>query len=557
MLGYRRFACERRVWSTLFVALAWAVPAGPAIAGESTEASESGDALQLTLRQRVETAEDSGRFHAVYHDEQWNPAETAVIVCDMWDLHHCLNATRRGAELAPRMNEAIKNLRERGVTIIHAPSSCMETYQDHPARQRAVATPRSENLPEAISQWCHRIPSEERGEYPIDQTDGGEDDDPEEHAAWAQKLSDMGRDPRAPWKSQTDLLEIDAERDYISDNGEEIWSILETRGIGHVILVGVHTNMCVLGRPFGLRQMAKNGKHVVLMRDMTDTMYNPQKAPFVSHFSGTDLIVEHIEKFVCPTITSDQVLGGEPFRFQNDKRPRLAFVVAEDEYETEKTLPRFAREQLGKHFSVEFVFGSETDRHDIPGLVEALEDADALFVSVRRRVLPPEQMDAVRRFVEAGKPVLGIRTASHAFSLRNQQPAEGRAAWETFDADVFGGNYTNHYGKGPDVRVEAAPGVEDHPILAGVDLQNLTSRGSLYKVSPLAKTAQSLLLGSIPDQPSEPVAWTNKRATGGRTFYTSLGHPADFEQPEFNRFLRNAVYWSAGVKVSDKVAFGY
>jgi hypothetical protein len=58
---------------------------------------------------------------------------------------------------------------------------------------------------------------------------------------------------------------------------------LESRRIDNVILMGVHLNMCVSGRPFGLRQMAKNGKHVVLMRDMTDTMYNPARWPFVSH----------------------------------------------------------------------------------------------------------------------------------------------------------------------------------------------------------------------------------------------------------------------------------
>jgi hypothetical protein len=82
--------------------------------------------------------------------------------------------------------------------------------------------------------------------------------------------------------------------------------------------MGVHTNMCVLGRPFGLRQMAKNGKHVVLMRDLTDTMYNPARWPHISHFEGTERIVEHIEKFVCPTTTSDQILGGKPFRFEKE-----------------------------------------------------------------------------------------------------------------------------------------------------------------------------------------------------------------------------------------------
>ena len=79
-----------------------------------------------------------------------------------------------------------------------------------------------------------------------------------------------------------------------------MWAILEQNQIEHVILTGVHTNMCVLGRPFGLRQMARVGKDVVLMRDMTDTMYNPARWPFVSHFTGTDLIIDHVERHVCP-----------------------------------------------------------------------------------------------------------------------------------------------------------------------------------------------------------------------------------------------------------------
>jgi len=62
--------------------------------------------------------------------------------------------------------------------------------------------------------------------------------------------------------------------------------------------------------------MAKNGKNVALVRDLTDTMYNPERWPNVSHFQGTELIVEHIEKFVCPTITSEQIAGGDPFRFK-------------------------------------------------------------------------------------------------------------------------------------------------------------------------------------------------------------------------------------------------
>src|SRR5262249_5631506 len=159
--------------------------------------------------------------------------------------------------------------------------------------------------------------------------------------------------------------------------------------------------------------MARNGKKVVLVRDLTDTMYNPQRWPFVSHFTGTDLIVEHIEKFVCPTITSDQVLGGKPFRFKNDKRPHVVLVMAEDEYGTEKTVPAFAARFLDKDFRVSKVFGRDSDRDDAPGL-EVLDESDVLLVSVRRRLLRKDQLEMIRRFVKAGKPVIGIRTASHA-----------------------------------------------------------------------------------------------------------------------------------------------
>jgi nicotinamidase-related amidase len=286
-----------------------------ALVNGPAQADEKGPPLKLIQRYRVLVKEDV--YEARTKEVVWQPAQTAIIVCDMWDAHHCLNAVRRLEEMAPVMNVVLEKACSQGVLIIHAPSSCMETYRDHPARKRAQAAPRAKNLPKDIDQWCNTIPAEEKGKYPIDQKDGGEDDDPQEHAQWVATLKAKGLNPLAPWKAQYAGLKIH-DRDAISDSGVEIWNLLEERGITSVILVGVHTNMCVLGRPFGLRQMAKNGKNVVLMRDMTDTMYNPQRAPFVSHFRGTELIIEHIEKFVCPTITSDQLIGGKAFRFKGD-----------------------------------------------------------------------------------------------------------------------------------------------------------------------------------------------------------------------------------------------
>lgn len=275
----------------------------------------AGESFELTLQtQRADTTADNS-YRIEQQSESWPAARTAVIVCDVWDAHHCLNAVRRLNEFAPRLNEVLQEARRRGAIIIHAPSDCMPAYAEHPARQRAIAAPRAATLPADIGSWCSSIPAEERASYPIDQSDGGEDDDPEEHAAWAQELTSQGRNPNMPWKRQLETIKVDAASDYITDRGEEVWNILAARGIENVILTGVHVNMCVLGRPFGLRQLSRHGKHVVLMRDMTDSMYNPARWPFVSHHEGTQRVIEHIERHVCPTITSDQVLGGEPFQF--------------------------------------------------------------------------------------------------------------------------------------------------------------------------------------------------------------------------------------------------
>ncbi len=301
--------------------LIWTTVMGVLLMTTSLFAQEASLTVRLRSRTGVSDADLKTERTVVEEVERlWSAKETAVIVCDVWDVHHCLNAVRRLEEFAPRMNEVLKEARKRGATIIHSPSDCMAAYEDHAARKRAVTAPAAKVKPKDVEFWCSRIPSEEKAVYPIDQSDGGEDDDPAEHAEWAAKLKAMGRNPGMPWKTQSKLIEIDADRDFISDRGDEVWNVIESRGIKNVILVGVHLNMCVLGRPFGLRQMVRNGKNVALMRDMTDCMYNPKRWPLVNHFTGNDLVIQHVERFVCPTITSDQILGGEPFKSKYDTR---------------------------------------------------------------------------------------------------------------------------------------------------------------------------------------------------------------------------------------------
>ena len=510
--------------------------------------------LDLTLRRRIPIAD--GRYGIQHTTAQWDTTRTAVIVCDMWDAHHCLNAVRRETQLAPRVDRFLKTLRNQGALIIHAPSDCMAAYEDHPARDRARQAPAASNIPTDISQWCDRIPEEEAGVYPLDQTDGGEDDDLEEHARWHEQLASQGRNPKLPWLQQIDSIEIDADRDAITDSGVEVWNLLEQHQIQQVMLVGVHTNMCVLGRPFGLRQMARNGRNVVLVRDLTDTMYNPQRWPYVSHFAGTDRIIEHIEKFVCPTITSDQILGDTEFRYAGDHRPHLVVLIGEDEYRAHETLPKFIDAELASTFRTSFLF----ERPDAPGDLlghQELETADVLLVFMRRRALPTEQLEALQAALHRGIPVVGLRTASHAFALRDAPPA-GRRAWNEFDAQVLGGNYQGHHGnhppQDPATKLSIAPGAEDHPLLSGLNIAAWPASSWLYKTSPLAPGTTPLILGQVGDRPGvEPVAWTHIDRRGARVFYTSLGHPDEFELPEFRQFLVRGIVWAAGLKEPSEI----
>jgi nicotinamidase-related amidase len=268
--------------------------------------------VQLNLRSRESfRTGTNGGFKVVERKATWEANKTALIICDMWDDHWCKSAARRVAELAIPMNDVIQVARSRGIFIIHASSSVTKFYDGTEQRRLAMSAPFAKSpVPLSAAErwgttWCWPDPSREP-DLPIDDSDMGCD------CAVKCKIRDA-------WTREISTLVISS-GDAITDNGQETFNLLAARGIDNVILVGVHLNMCVLGRPFGIRQMAHLGKNVALMRDMTDTMYNPEKKPKVSHFKGTDLVIEHVEKFWCPTFVSSDLTGRPSFRFKDDPR---------------------------------------------------------------------------------------------------------------------------------------------------------------------------------------------------------------------------------------------
>jgi hypothetical protein len=113
----------------------------------------------------------------------------------------------------------------------------------------------------------------------------------------------------AVWTQQHPGIVIDDERDLISDNGAELAQVFRTRGISTVMIMGVHTNMCILDRSFGIRSLVGYGFRALLVRDFTDAMYDPADPPYVSHDEGTQLIIEYIEKFLCGTTIGHTLLS--------------------------------------------------------------------------------------------------------------------------------------------------------------------------------------------------------------------------------------------------------
>ncbi len=287
----------------------------PRTINAQNNAKKGMDKITVSTQKRLQSGTDSNSSKIITGTQQWDPGQTAIIICDMWDQHWCKGATTRVAEMAPRLNEVISSAREKGMLIVHAPSECIDYYKDHPARTRMLQYSGS-NYEKLISD--EKLETEQGATWPVDQSDEGCDDLP--------KCS-LGN----PWRKQIAALEI-KEGDAISDSGAEIAALFEQKGIKNVILTGVHTNMCVIGRSFGLRNMVRLGKNVVLMRDMTDAMYNSRMWPVVNHFAGVQLVVDYIEKYVCPTILSTDITGSKKFRFKNDKRPANAAITPKEEY---------------------------------------------------------------------------------------------------------------------------------------------------------------------------------------------------------------------------------
>ena len=213
---------------------------------------------------------------------------------------------------------------------------------------------------------------------------------------------------------------------------------------------------------------------------------------------------------------------------QEGKGPlKVCLVSGALEYESDASLIGL-QQYLEKHYPIKCSRAFRKTDSDLPGL-ENLETCDVMVLFARRLTIDGKQLERVKKYCLSGRPLVGIRTASHAFQK-----------WLDLDKEVLGGNYQNHYPAGPATIVKITGKGKNHPILAGVKITQ--SAGSLYRNTGLAMDVDILLTGSSAGH-TEPIAWT-RVYRGGRIFYTSLGERKDFADENFLRLLANAVAWT-------------
>ncbi len=229
----------------------------------------------------------------------------------------------------------------------------------------------------------------------------------------------------------------------------------------------------------------------------------------------------------------------------------IVIMTVEDpnNYESPRTMSEFAEKDLRPlGHQVTIIHGDKPQPHHFAGLVEALKGADLLVLFSRRRFPPQAQMEAIRAHLAAGKPLLGIRTANHAFIPKPKEVVEpGLVPWPDFTHEVLGGENAGYETKGLPYSVSVPAGIKT-PLLDGVNVANIQGYQSLYRVLPLAADATPILIGTAQagaTTPPQPVAWTRSYGSAkARIFYTSLGAPEDMRSVDFHRLLLNAVAWT-------------
>jgi len=284
--------------------------------------------------------------------------------------------------------------------------------------------------------------------------------------------------------------------------------------------------------------------------------------------------------------TSNVVMADDPWLvFDGGNGPgkgtHIVLVSGDEEYRSEETLTQLGKILAERHgFKCTVLYAIDTDgtinpvrTDNIPGL-EALQSADLMVIFTRFRNLPDDQMKQIVDYVESGKPIVGLRTATHAFQLP-ESSTYARYSWQskTWDAgfgrQVLGETWVSHHGNHgvESTRGVIAPSMQDDPILRGIKDGDIYGPTDVYTVTiPLPGDSRPLVLGQVlegmdpkdkpvagaKNDPMMPIAWVKSYtpASGkkARVFTTTMGAAQDLSSEGLRRLLVNACYWAVGLE---------
>ena len=501
--------------------------------GHSAQSKVNNNSFELSLQHRA-PADGTPRLEKM----EIHPAKTTIVLIDMWDRHWCKTYTQRVANLVPRMNRTLDAARSLGIQVVFAPSDVIDFYRDYPQRNAMLGIGNRPLPPKTT----FTPPAQPTGR-----------DCCECGPTQPCKTKSFGH-----WSRQHPELRI-AANDLIGNCNDqrELLNLCQARNIDTLIYAGVASNMCVLNRQFGMNNIKQYGLKIMFISDLVQAITANGLDPAAQtpdwNFTparGSAIIQRYLEKHIAPSFESKQLIDAAGMdRFAGDRRPHIVFVMAEQEYKSEATLPVFAQAYIEKDFRCTFLCARANagpGRNDVPGL-DALYGADLLVLSMRRRALPVTQMDHLERYIRSGKPIVALRVSIVPFQVKPEDRPQGHVLWQDFDRQVLGCHYAGY-----DVRsrqtgcdVWIVEEAKRHPILHNVDPKGFHSQSWLYKLNPLAESTTPLLQGRWSQEHStEPIAFTNSY-NDARVFFTSLGHPDDFANESFCRLLANAIAWAA------------
>ncbi|MDR2346619.1 MAG: ThuA domain-containing protein [Planctomycetaceae bacterium] len=290
-------------------------------------------------------------------------------------------------------------------------------------------------------------------------------------------------------------------------------------------------------------------KDTIVIRDLINI-------PDAKNYLEREKIIIDLEKQGVKTISSADLIGGQAFRYADDKRPHVVIMISDDHYKADKWMPPLIEKFQNEnelYFTILHGEGSNIFHN-----IDELDSADSLVIYFRRLALRSDQLDKVKKFVDSGRGIVGLRTACHGFSVGGKIKPDHKS-WHEFDNKILGSNYHGHGEDNLGSEISNNPELENSPILQDVKPSTWHSTGSVYFMNPVkddaiiyqyAHSSETLK----PENQKKkkitekiPVTWTRMH---GKTkiAFTALGHWDDVKEPPFQKVFLNLIKWSVDKK---------